>query len=292
MADVVHRTTAGWPEKKYCYMSQALSCLQLAKFHGDVELVTDTVGRQLLLDEMDLPYTNVRLDLDNFPPYPGECWYLKNIFTCSIQEEPFIHVDGDVYIPCKLDRLAGGADILTGNRFNIRSMPLQMILHEIILQLNDIPDYLTVPSSELISIYNTGIFGGRDVAFISSFAADCLQLVAGNTGFANDNFGFGLDELNYEEIRLADLLNILFGGYMFTSFAARHDKTVVSLFDDVGISMLPDNTTVIASPDLSHIQSVYSKRRNAICHQLEHQLMQDHPAYYYKITSLLKEFRI
>jgi hypothetical protein len=87
-------------------------------------------------------------------------------------------------------------------------------------------------------------------------------------------------------------VNILFGGYMFTSLTAKYNKKVLLLFDKVEFGMLRDNTTIVAYPDISHIHSAYRKRKMAVCHQLEYDLMRSYPACYYRINSLLKDLRI
>ena len=293
MENIVRRTNGGWPEKKYCYMSQALSCLQIAKFHGEVELITDTEGKRLLSGEMGLPYTSIRVDLDILQDYPGECWPIKNLFAYSLQKEPFIHVDGDVYIPGKLDHLVDTTGLLLAeNKANIYSEPLQGVLHHIILKLIDKPDYLTGPPTKLINIFNLGIFGGNDISFILDFAGDCLKTLHSNTSFIKENFGFGLDDFRYQEIHLSDVVNLLFGAYMFTAFTARKGKRVVSIFDTVDYTFAKNIQNILASTDLTYIHPVFTKRSNAACHQLEQKLRQHYPAYYYKILSLINDFSI
>src|SRR5689334_19052327 len=92
------KPNGGWLDKRYYYMSRALSCLQLRKFYDEVELVTDRRGRKILLDVLGLPYTSVKEELDVLDRYPSHLLCAGKIFTCGLQQEHFIHVDEDVYI--------------------------------------------------------------------------------------------------------------------------------------------------------------------------------------------------
>jgi uncharacterized GH25 family protein len=49
----------GWAERKFYYMSWALSCLQFKKYYKDLVLVTDKAGKKLLIDKLNLPYSEI-----------------------------------------------------------------------------------------------------------------------------------------------------------------------------------------------------------------------------------------
>lgn len=95
---------AGWLSCEYHWMSWALSCLQLKKFYSNIELITDSIGKKILIDTFNLPYSSVSTALENsLDKYPAELWSLAKIFSYSIQKEQFIHVDGDVFLWQSLD---------------------------------------------------------------------------------------------------------------------------------------------------------------------------------------------
>jgi hypothetical protein len=47
------RSDGGWLDRKYYYMSWALSCLLFRKLYDKVELVTDKAGEDLLVQKLD-----------------------------------------------------------------------------------------------------------------------------------------------------------------------------------------------------------------------------------------------
>jgi hypothetical protein len=93
-----NRHNGGWLSMQYHCMSWALSCLKFKQFYRDVELHTDQKGKGLLIDTLGLPYSKVYVCLDEMNYLPIQMWALPKIFTYSLQHEPFIHADGDVYI--------------------------------------------------------------------------------------------------------------------------------------------------------------------------------------------------
>ena len=88
----------GWFSYKYNWMSWILSCHQLAKHHKEVELYTDQFGYDILIKKLQLPYTKVHVVLDELNHYNKDLWAIAKIKTFQLQKEPFLHVDGDVFV--------------------------------------------------------------------------------------------------------------------------------------------------------------------------------------------------
>jgi hypothetical protein len=51
------RDSFGWVAPEYHLVGWALSCLQLRAFHGDVVLYANSPTARLLIDDLQLPYT-------------------------------------------------------------------------------------------------------------------------------------------------------------------------------------------------------------------------------------------
>lgn len=273
-------------------MSQALSCLQLKNIYSNLELFTDTMGKRLLIEQLELPYDKVHVDLDAFGDYPGECWPLKNFFVYSLQKDPFIHIDGDVFLPGKFIPAVSKAALVLENEMKIVSTTLKGVLTEVIQNLSGKPGYLLPPSKMSSTVYSTGIFGGTDIPYIRSFAIEALELINANARLANNNFGFGLDFFKYEEIGLSDLINILFGSYLFTGSVAASRKDVMTIFDEQEFTRIDETKKIVASRDRSAVHPMYNKKNDSTCRQLEHRLRTSFPDHYYKIMLSLDEFEL
>ena len=95
--------SAGWLSSEYHLMSWALSCLQLTQNYNDVTLYTDTVSAKTIIDELQLPYTEVHCKYDGLLKDRDELFAVSKLVTYASQNGPFLHVDGDVHIWGNLD---------------------------------------------------------------------------------------------------------------------------------------------------------------------------------------------
>src|ERR1700744_6469711 len=90
---------AGWRSSEYHWMSWALSCLQAKAIFGNIHLVTDERGKEILINRFQLPYSSVTTELqDELKDCHPDTWALAKLYTYSIQTEPFLHIDGDVIL--------------------------------------------------------------------------------------------------------------------------------------------------------------------------------------------------
>ena len=88
----------GWAAPEYHMMGWALSCLQSYAIYGKVVLYANSQAARLLINTLQLPYTDVQITHDKLTLIHPDLWALPKIYTYSIQEQPFLHIDGDVFI--------------------------------------------------------------------------------------------------------------------------------------------------------------------------------------------------
>ena len=105
----------GWYSYKHHWMSWILSCHQLVKHHKEVELYTDCFGYEILITKLQLPYTKVHVVLDELNHYNKNLWAIAKIRTFQLQTEPFIHVDGDVFVWDSLIDKFENSNLITQN---------------------------------------------------------------------------------------------------------------------------------------------------------------------------------
>lgn len=72
-----------------------LSVLTSKEWADTVELVTDKKGYEFLVEDLKLPFDNVRIELDKLNHIDKIHWAVGKIYACLIQEEPFMHLDFD-----------------------------------------------------------------------------------------------------------------------------------------------------------------------------------------------------
>mgnify|MGYP006876760328 CR=1 FL=1 len=154
----------------------ALSCLMLIRHYGNVILYTDSLGADLLVDKCGLPYDAVHTvfdDCDIRKRIQDGLWVLSKIYTYSLQEEPFVHVDGDFLLWNKIDI---NHDIIFQN------LEIDVDLYyKTYRNLSDrygdleltFADCLRYPYINKAS--NMGFFGGKNISFINEYANSVID---------------------------------------------------------------------------------------------------------------------
>jgi hypothetical protein len=180
--EAVYRSNGGWCKKIYFYASWALSCLRLAKMYDDVELYTDSYGKHILYEMLELPYTNVSTDLECLDSLNHNLWAFGKIYTYSLQSQPFLHVDSDVYMWKKFDDRIMSADVV-GQSLEENYVANIDYFNRIEKVLTYIPDAIrnarkTSPN-DVIQL-NAGILGGNDMAFFREYTREAFMMVDKN----------------------------------------------------------------------------------------------------------------
>jgi|SRR6185437_7034428 len=265
----------GWRDKKYNYFSWTLSCLQFKKYYPEVELVTDKEGYELLINRLKLPYTDVRVELDELEHYPPELWAIGKIYTYGIQDKPFIHADGDVIIWERFRHDLENSPLLCQSREEgFPFSEIYVVTFSSILQnFSYYPELLikSIDRNNGILAINAGIIGGNDIPFFKDYVTQAFDFVDRN-----------LKDLHKID---ADKFNVIFEQFLFRALAEERQAPIsffhptATIFDDY--AGVPDKTKFIHTPG-------NKKQDTYFVNCLEYRLLSDYPDYYYKIIELLK----
>ncbi len=118
---------------------------------------------------MHLPYTDVIVSLDCLNHYNPNLWALAKIKAYQSIKEPFIHVDGDVFIWTKIDESLRDHELIVQNEETTTDYYGKMwrdIRHAISYMPEEMKRYdLHIDNKA----YNMGIFGGTDIDFIQRY---------------------------------------------------------------------------------------------------------------------------
>jgi hypothetical protein len=87
-----------WREPQHHLLAWGLS-LRLARQHfAETQLVTDTAGKRMLIDELGLEFDSVSTELDQLRDADPGWWALGKLKAYSLQDRPFVHIDTDVFL--------------------------------------------------------------------------------------------------------------------------------------------------------------------------------------------------
>lgn len=197
----------GWTHPEYNLMSWALSCLSLREHYDEVALYTDQEGYDVLINKLHLPYTEVNVVYDKNLCLPQH-WAYAKIKTYSMQTKPFIHVDGDVYLPQPILEDIANAPLIAQNKeigTNYYRDMMYRVLHNPQIRL---PECVQKGLQEdSIASYNMGVFGGNDLQFIQQYCNE-VQKFFDTNGMNNAESVNSRIECNvfFEQILLAALI--------------------------------------------------------------------------------------
>lgn len=273
----------GWCSAPYHLMSWALSCLQLHQFYEDLELITDRKGKELLIDQLKLPYKKVRVELDDLDlvQIPG-LWVMKKIYSYTLHEQPFLNVDGDVYVYNPFPDELHSAPLIAQNieqDFDYYKELVGLVGDSFPLVPKPIKDQ--IDKGKEIQASNAGIFGGKNHAFFKDYFQVVEQFIAGNQEQIKSlspsqlvNFNAVVEQYIFcclstdQGIKVNYLLDTVYDPSFFESFANFHH--------------LPN--------DISFMHALGDYKKNGwVCDQLAHRLRLDYPEYFARVMDLFEK---
>lgn len=269
---------AGWYTSEYHWMSWALSCLQLLKLYDQVELVTDRLGKEILIDTLGLPYTSVSLALEGeLEELPSGLFSLAKIKTYSLQKEPFIHVDGDLFLFQPLPPHVLQSGLVSSNPetdlfFNAEAV------QEVTEKGYALPDHLKGLDKEAhLFSSNAGIIGGHDLDFIKEYCNHAFDFVSRNNALVRQS--------------VPDGSNFLIEQMSFFYLARERGKRIAYVSEDpVTEPLYHDFIRVADIPDVPMVHAVGGcKRFPFMLDHLAKRLRLHYPEYYYRILALCRE---
>lgn len=269
---------AGWLAPEYHWMSWALSCLLLRRHYDRVELYTDSVGKTVLIDMLRLPYTDVHIIFDqSFTTHP-KIKALSKIFTYSRQKEPFIHIDGDIFMWKRFPEKLLNAELIASN-IEIDLYFNKDILDDVEKNFRYLPKYLKgVNNHKNIFSSNTGIVGGSNIPFIQRYCEEAFHLIKANSK--------EVDKIN----KPADLI-FLFEQMTFFYYAKEQGLEISHYMKDPVTHPLYENYWRFADvPDVELIHVFRgSKMMLGTLDHMAKRLRMEFPEHYYLILRLCKD---
>lgn len=269
----------GWFSPEYHLMSWTLSSLQLSKIYGNVELYANTPAARVLIDVLGLPYTNIFTKHDQLNIINESLWALPKIFTYKLQNEPFLHIDGDVFIFDKFRRSLLKGRLIAQNIEHATeyytSTQKELVEHFTYFPKPVKNDFNSrIP----ISAVNAGIIGGNDVDFLREYSDLAFEYVNRNKK--------NLTKINTERF------NVFFEQHLFYSLAKERGCKIELYFsetvNDNEYERLSEFHEVPYSKKYLHLLGHY-KRDEVTCLQMSLKLRELYPEHYYKIISLCKK---
>lgn len=173
------KKTSNWFNSRLMLSSMIISVLNSYKHYGRVEMVTDSKSK-LWIETLGLPFESIKTDLDELDKYDRDSWALGKIKAYSIQEEPFLHVDLDVFLFEPLSQKLIENDLYVQNfePFSIDSYRKTYLPY--INLLENIGTDLPIGFADKKYAFNLGIYGCNNLEFNKLFCSSVFSFLANN----------------------------------------------------------------------------------------------------------------
>jgi len=166
----------GWFDDVSMFCSWKLSFENAKQFFDKTILVTDEFGKYLLVSMLGLKFDSVEIRLNALDSLDSQWWALGKVYSYLFQDEPFLHIDSDVYLHKKPEDRLMTSGLIGQNyeHFTIGNSWYHPQKFEIIKKIEG---YLPKEVAWYIEQkYNQkaiccGVFGGNDIAFIKHYAS-------------------------------------------------------------------------------------------------------------------------
>jgi len=273
--DNLEKLSGGWLDTRFHLMSWALSACSLSKFYPNIELITDNFGAELLIEKLKLPYKNISLAQEHFKPSFGKLWVLRKIHSYTLQNEPFIHLDGDVYLfrPFS-DELLSASLIAQNYEYN---HPYYVEgFEEVITHCSFLPSFIKKDKNDRLSAVNAGIIGGKNFDFFKDFSIQVDTFLKQNLS--------SLDKLSTYNF------NIFLEQFLFKKIADQQQISIAYLIkEEIGYPHYYGLDRFYDLPnEVGYLHTMNYKQNPLICEQIAQRLFIENPTLYYKCIEVRK----
>jgi hypothetical protein len=173
-----------WQSPLHHMLAWGLSLRLATRYFPETMLVTDTPGRALLVDTLGLCFTHVSTELDQYHQCNPTWWSLGKIVAYRAQQQPFIHLDTDVFLLKPLPPAMLSASVFVQCPEDHPPLDtcwgpeqIEGAFAEQGLSLPPEWEWVRSRSPYVFREVNCGIMGGNRVDFIQYFATLSLDLM-------------------------------------------------------------------------------------------------------------------
>lgn len=260
----------GWRLPDLYFISWMYSCLKLRQFYSDVHLVTDSRGKTIFGEILNLPYNSIKTNLDILQDYTPKLWTVGKLYTYSLQEAPFIHVDGDVFI---WDRIPLEEEQLIAQHKEYNFVHNKKFLQDLKVKGYKIPYTINWNLNDVCEI-NAGIIGGCNLKFFQAYYHAAIDFIKSNEELIN----------NIKSKKEETAVNTIMEQFFFYQLAEKQKCKIRFLFDENVTDDYIQFVQFLSIPfETKYIHPIgYHKQNYAYCEYVARLLFCEYPGYFHK----------
>ncbi len=161
----------------------ALSYTLARKHFSKLVLVTDDLGKKILVDKLNFKFDDVDLLLNQLDTSDYRQWALGKLYAYRAQKQPFIHLDYDVFLFKPIDTKLFKEQLLAQSSeaysiFNNAQFRYSYDTVAVYKNLKNYPDYFIKNTyGPIVQAANTGLFGGNNLSAIRHYTDLAIKLI-------------------------------------------------------------------------------------------------------------------
>lgn len=266
------------------WLSMAYSCLLLKRNNPDKQLIfygNETIVH-LFENMFRLPYDEYRV-VKCMGEYTKWFYCWPKIVTYQEQNDPFIHIDTDVFMWKPMPQRLLLAPLVAQHRER-DSIFYMEVYKQIETDCIQLPRYLDDCNDKgYINSYNAGLLGGNDIEFFKSYINEIVKFL----------------DINKKRLLQSDkkfLYNVVFEQWLFYGLAKKKNKEVVTFYKDIitdfnmGKARVPQQLISLEKMDYLHVMDY---KDNIRCNRfIAYQMQAEFPQEYERILSVCEDFGI
>ncbi len=283
---LVAKRRSGWLTPRHHLLSWALSVELGSRHYPDTCLVTDDAGAAMLIDGLGLQFGTVSLALNALDDHNPDWWAIGKLYAYAEQEEPFVHIDNDVFLWEPLPEALGQAPVFAQHPewtpYGASFYRPESIEYDIRRHGGWMPAEFEhyMPVGGMIKAENCGIVGGTRTDFIRHYAQSAIRFIEHP---ANQAAWATRPKLEQDFV--------IFEQMMLSACLAYHQGRPDSPYADLSIGYLFDSydaaLTEADSVGYTHLVSG-SKRHPQLSQYLEQIVARDFPHYHQRCLDFLQ----
>ncbi|MDD5036498.1 MAG: hypothetical protein PHE55_17275 [Methylococcaceae bacterium] len=275
-----------WASEFHHLLGWVLSVETARKHYPETMLVTDDAGAEMLVEGIGLQFDHVSTALNELNFHDPAWWAFGKMYAYRLQEQPFVHIDSDVFLWNRLPERLESASVFAQNPeyHNLGSTCYhpEQIEHAIRSVNGWIPDEIDyyMPVDGVFKAACCGIMGGSRVDFIRHYADLAITMME-----HPDNQAAWLS-LND---RMS--LSLIFEQYFLTACVEYHkgkqDSPYGNIHDEYLFESMGDAHEKAALVGFTHLLGA-TKQNKQVSERLEKRIMKDYPKHYERCLRFIR----
>lgn len=176
---------AMWCHPLHHLLAWGLSVQTAHRHYPETVLITDRPGKRLLVDQLGLPFVHVSTELERLSPVDPGWWALGKLVAYSLQDQPFVHIDSDVFLWKPLPHSVVSAPVFAqcpefhANDCYDSPESIERAFADYQAMLPAEWEWARSKGENYFREENCGILGGTGLEFLRYYARTAIDLVLG-----------------------------------------------------------------------------------------------------------------